>query len=101
MSKPAGCCATRAKANAPDPRAGLAMRLAHGYADARHGTLLARDVARRRLAAALWPLLERRAAGADLLAAADAADADFALSAAERHALVEAAIRRRLRGAGR
>ena len=88
-----------ARAAAPGcDRSGLAMRLAHGFADAHAATVLARDVAGRRLAAALWPLLERRAPAAALLAAAEAADPEGVLSDSERRAQVEAAIRRILRG---
>ena len=101
---PALLAAIRRMAHAAAPccdPSGLAMRLAHGYADAHDATVLARAAARRRLGAALWPLLERRAAAAVLLVAADDADADGVLSADERHALVAVAIQRRLRGGGR
>lgn len=78
-------------------RRGLAMRLAHGFADAHHAALLAREAACRRIAWALAPLLHARAPAAALLAAADAADPDHALTARERRAEAEAAIRRHLR----
>ena len=91
-----------ARAAAPGcDRSGLAMRLAHGFADAHAATVLARDIARQRLGAALWPLLERRAPAAALLAAAEAGDPDGVLSDAERHDVVEAAIRRKLREGAR
>jgi len=89
--------AARAAAPGVDPR-GLAMRLAHRYGDALADTLAARDAARVRVLAALAPLLDSRAAAPTLLAAADAVEAAGALSHAERHALVAAAILRRLRG---
>ena len=80
-------------------RRGLAMRLAHCYADARAATLDARAQARRRVAHALAPLLAGRAPGAALLAAADGADAEAALSPDERRAEAAEAIRRYLRRA--
>jgi hypothetical protein len=90
--------AARLAAPACDP-AGLAMRLAHRYADAHAAILRAREAARRRIAFALAPLLDRRAPGPALLEAADAADPHGALSPLERRAIAEEAILRRLRQA--
>jgi hypothetical protein len=85
-------------APACDP-AGLAMRLAHRYADAEAATRTAREATRRRIAFALPPLLDRRAPGPALLAAADDADPAGLLAPLERRAIVEEAILRRLRHA--
>jgi hypothetical protein len=90
--------AARLAAPGCDP-AGLSMRLAHRYADAHAATLRAREAARRRIAFALAPLLDRRAPGPALLEAADAADPHGALSPLERRAIAEEAILRRLRQA--
>ena len=76
---------------------GLAMRLHHRFADARDDTSRHRAAARGRIAAELAPLLDRRAPGATLLAAAHAADPADVLLARERIALVEQQILRRLR----
>ena len=98
---PALLAAIRRAAFAAAPgldRRGLAMRLAHAYGDSLRATRLARAVAERQVAAALRPLLDARAPGPALLAAAAAADADGVLREDERAALVEAAIRARLRG---
>ena len=73
-------------------RRGLAMRLAHSYADSFRATRLAHDAAERRVGAALRPLLAARAPAAALRAAAAAADRDGALDPAAREALVAAAI---------
>ncbi len=78
-------------------RRGLAMRLAHRFADSHHAALLARAAARRRIAFALAPLLEARAPGPALLEAAHAADPDGALTPRERRDEAEAAILRHLR----
>jgi hypothetical protein len=78
-------------------RHGLAMRLAHRFADAHHAALLARAAARRRIAFALAPLLAARAPGPALLEAAREADPDSALTPRERREEAEAAIRRHLR----
>lgn len=87
--------AARAAAPRADPL-GLSMRLAHRYGDALWATRLLRGAARRRVCAALWPLIAARAGGRALLDAADAADAACVLSAGERRAMVEDAIRRAL-----
>lgn len=92
--------AARRAAPGCDPR-GLAMRLAHRFADAQAAEAMARAAAQRQVAWALVPLLDRRAPGPALLEAAAAADADGVLSDAERRALAEAAIRRRLRAVRR
>lgn len=89
--------AARAAAPGCDP-SGLAMRLAHRYADAHDATLRARAAARGRVLAAVWPLLAARAERPAILAAAAAADPEKALSAAERAALAAEAIRRHLYG---
>ncbi len=78
---------------------GLAMRLAHRYADAHFATLEAHAAARRRVAAALAPLLDRRAPGPALLEAADEADPQNLLTPLERRHITEDAILRRLRSA--
>ncbi len=90
----------RAAAPGCDP-SGLAMRLAHRYADAHEATLQARATARRRVLAAVWPLLAGRATRAEILAAAAAADADSALSEEEWAGLAAEAIRRHLQGGRR
>ncbi len=90
--------AARAAAPRCDP-SGLSMRLAHRYADAHLATLEAREAARRCIAAALAPLLDRRAPGPALLEAADAADPHDALTPLERRHIAEDAILRRLRAA--
>lgn len=78
-------------------RRGLAMRLAHRFADAHHAARLARAAARRRIAFALAPLLAARLPGPALLQAADEADPEAALTPHERRNEAEAAIRRHLR----
>lgn len=90
--------AARQAAPGCDP-AGLSMRLAHRYADAQAATRTAREAARRRIAFAVAPLLDRRAPGPALLAAADEADPAGLLAPLERRAIVEEAILRRLRQA--
>ena len=82
-------------------RLGLAMRLAHTFEDAQAAARLGRALAGRRIAAALAPLLEARAPGEALLRAAAGADPDGVLTDGERRRLVEAVIRRRLRGVRR
>ncbi len=76
--------------------AGLCMRLAHRFHDARRAAARARWQARARIAWALAPLLAARAPGEALIAAADAADPAQALSQAERRHEVETAILRTL-----
>ncbi len=88
--------AARRMAPAADP-AGLAMRLRHRYADALEDARRAREATIRRLECRLAPLLDRRAPGEALLAAAHAADPACDLTARERTFLVEQAILRRLR----
>jgi hypothetical protein len=77
-------------------RRGLAMRLAHRFADSHHAQL-ARAAARRRIAHALAPLLEARATAQALRRAAHEADPAEALTPREREAEAEAAIARHLR----
>lgn len=91
-------------AHAAAPRAdpsGLAMRLHHRFADAAADTARARAAASRAIGFALAPLLDRRAPGEALLAAAHEADPACVLTAGERTALVEDAILRRLRAVRR
>ncbi len=78
-------------------RRGLAMRLAHAFADSHHAAQLARETARRRIAFALAPLLAARAPAHALRQAAHEADPAEALSPREREAEAEAAIARHLR----
>lgn len=87
--------AARRAASGQDPR-GLAIRLAHRFADARDAALADRARARAAIAAALAPLLARRAPGAEIVAAAHAADPAGALDPAERLAEAEALLIARL-----
>lgn len=77
-------------------RRGLAMRLAHRFADSHHEAQLAREAARRRIAHALAPLLHARAPIPALRQAVAEADPHFALSAREQEAEAQAAIARHL-----
>jgi len=92
--------AARRAAPQADP-SGLRMRLHHTLADSQAATARTRAATARAIAATLAPLLDRRAPGPALLAAADAADPQGVLTRLERIAIAEQEILRRLRPAAR